>query len=95
MGLSSDRDTNNKCTCENIPKITNINYNTGKMTFFCELHHEKEININDFFKKDRHYKNSTKITIEEMIINDGKEEEIELIKKKEIFFKILLNFLIY
>ena len=50
MGVSSDRNINDNCVCMYIPKIKDINYNTGEITFICEIHKEKKIAIKDFLQ---------------------------------------------
>ena len=93
MGLSSDKimpKAKDKCVCNNIPKIVNINYNKGIITYICEEHGKKEINIKDYFKKDRKYSNNS---TENMICNEEETKQfIKLIKDKRDILQYIINF---
>ena len=53
MGISSSKKVEGNCVCmmNIIPKIKNIDYNTGEITFICKKEGDKTIPINDFFQK--------------------------------------------
>ena len=92
MGLSSDRirpKVKDKCVCMDIPKITDIDYNTGIITFICEEHGKDEIHIKDYFKKEREYKNNPT----ENMINSEEETKqfIKLIKEKRDILQYIIK----
>ena len=89
MGVSSDK-PKDKCVCKNIPKIANINYNTGIITYICEVHGKNTINIKDYFKKDRKYSNNS---TENMICNEEETKQfIKLIKDKRDILQYIIQF---
>ena len=72
-----------------ISQFTDIDYNTGIITFICEEHGKDEIHIKDYFKKEREYKNNPT----ENMINSEEETKqfIKLIKEKRDILQYIIR----